>query len=94
MVASSAGESAMASVLWHARAAQRESAREDESEWERQRVSLGVFPSTQGRRGMQHWRWGMEPCMATMHRARVALWSISPSAWRATVWPAWEAILG
>ena len=30
---------------------ERKSAREGESEWERQRVSLGVSPSTQGRWG-------------------------------------------
>ena len=36
----------------------------------------------------------MEPCMAATHKACIALWSISPSVWWATVWPAWEAILG
>ena len=36
---------------------------------------------------------GTEPCMAATHRVRVALWSISPSAWRATMWLSWEVIL-
>ena len=36
----------------------------------------------------------MEPFMAAMHRAHVALWNISPSTWRAMVWPVWEAFLG
>ena len=32
--------------------------------------------------------------MAATHKARIALWIISPSTWWAMVWPAWEAFLG
>ena len=90
MAASLAQESAMVGALWRVRAAQRESAREDESEWERQRVSPGISPATQGYSGTRPWMWGTEPCMAAMHRARVAVWSICPSTWREMVWARWE----
>ena len=84
---------AMAGAFWRARTTPW--ARDSAARVEEARVSTleGADVRHGGRRTWQ-WRWGTEPCMAATHRAHVALWSISPSAWRATVRPVWKAILG
>ena len=38
--------------------------------------------------------WGAQLGHGHYAQAHVALWGISPSTWRATVWPAWEAFFG